>query len=149
MKVKIQQAIEMAKNNKSLKGLVIEDLNDTQVDVVDAIALARQGIMIPEVNIYYDDEKIAYDPDFDDFEWSKQPIKMTWEEKFKLAESITKNEVPDEEISVKIRVSDRKIHQWVSENFDKMGPILSNFIVDIYKANTIINGTIATNDPAS
>jgi hypothetical protein len=149
MKVKIQQAIEMAKNNESLKGLVIEDLNDTQVDVVDAIALARQGILVPEVNIYYDDEKIAYDPDFDDVEWSKQPIKMTWEEKFKLAESIAKNEVPDEEISVRIRVSDRKIHQWVSENFDKMGPILSNFIVDIYKANTIINGTIATNDSAS
>ncbi len=146
MKVKIQQAIEMAKNNKSLKGLVIENLNDTQVDVVDAMALARQGIVIPEANLYYDDEKIAYDPDFDDVEWSKQPIKMTWEQKFKLAESIAKNEVPDEEISVRIRVSDRKIHQWVSENFDKMGPILSNFIVDIYKANTIINGTIATND---
>lgn len=136
----------MAKNNKSLKGLVIENLNDTQVDVVDAMALARQGIVIPEANLYYDDEKIAYDPDFDDVEWSKQPIKMTWEQKFKLAESIAKNEVPDEEISVRIRVSDRKIHQWVSENFDKMGPILSNFIVDIYKANTIINGTIATND---
>ena len=149
MKVKIQQAIEMAKNNESLKGLVIEDLNDTQVDVVDAIALARQGIVIPEVNIYYDDEKIVYDPDFDDVEWSKQPIKMTWEEKFKLAESIAKKETSDEEISVRIRVSDRKIHQWVSENFDKMGPILSNFIVDIYKANTIINGTIGTKDSAS
>jgi len=149
MKVKIQQAIEMAKNNESLKGFVIENLNDTQVDVVDAIALARQGIVIPESNIYYDDEKIAYDPDFDDVEWSKQPIKMTWEEKFQLAEKIAKNETSGEEISVTVRISDRKIHQWVSENFDKMGPILSNFIVDIYKANTIINGTITTKDSTS
>lgn len=149
MKVKIQQAIEMAKNNESLKGLVIEDLNDIQVDVVDAIALARQGIVIPEVNIYYDDEKIAYDPDFDDVEWSKQPLRMTWEEKFKLSEKMAKTEAHEEEISVRIRVSDRKIHQWVSENFDKMGPILSNFIVDIYKANTIINGGIAPEDSAS
>jgi hypothetical protein len=52
-------------------------LDDTQVDVVDALALARQGIVIPEVNIYYDDEKILYDLDFDDVEWSKNPIKMT------------------------------------------------------------------------
>jgi hypothetical protein len=149
MKVKIQQAIEMAKNNVSLKGLVIEDLNDKQVDVVDALALAKQGIVLPEANIYYDDEKIAHDPDFDDTEWSKQPIKMTWEEKFELAEKIAKYEVADEEITVKIRVSDRKIHQWVSENFEKMGPILSNFVIDIYKANTIINETVSTKDPAS
>ena len=149
MKVKIQKAIEMAKNNESLKGLVIEDLDGTQVDAVDAMALAKQGVVIPEVNIYYDDEKIVYDSDFDDVEWTQQPINMTWEEKFKLAERIAKNEAPDEEISVMIRVSDRKIHQWVSENFEKMGPILSNFIVDIYKANSIINGTIATKDSAS
>lgn len=149
MKVKVQQAIEMAKNNESLKGLVIEDLNDTQIDFGDALALARQGIVIPEQNIYYDDEKIAYDPDFDDIEWSKEPIKMTWGEKFKLAESIAKKETFDEEISVKIRVSDRKIHQWVNENFDKMGPILSNFIVDIYKANTMINGTVVAKDSVS
>lgn len=139
----------MAKNNESLKGLVIEDLNDTQVDFIDALALARQGIVLPEANIYYDDGKIAYDPDFDDVEWSKQPIKMTWAEKFILAESMKKNETSDEEISVRIRVSDQKIHQWVRENVDKMGPILSNFIVDIYKANNIINEPIASSDSAS
>jgi hypothetical protein len=27
--------------------------------------------VIPEQNIYYNDEDIAYDPDFDDVEWSK------------------------------------------------------------------------------
>lgn len=149
MKVKIQQAIEMAKNNESLKGLVIEDLNDTQVDVGDAIVLARQGIAIPEVNIYYDDEKIAYDPDFDDVKWSKQPIKMTWEEKFKLAESIAQNEAIDQEISVRVQISDMKIRKWVSENLDKMGPILSDFIVDIYKANAILNGTVGAKNSAS
>ena len=88
------------------------------------------------------------DPDFDDVEWSKQPIKMTWEEKIKLAER-AKNEAPDEEIAVRIRVSDQKIHQWVSDNLEKMGPILSNFIVDIYKANTMINEPKAAKDSAS
>ncbi len=97
MKVKVEQAIEMAKNNESLKGLVIEDLSDTQVRARDALVLAEHGILIPEQNIYYNDEDIAYDPDFDETEWSREPLKMTWEEKVQLAEKIAKEEDVEEE----------------------------------------------------
>ena len=140
MKVKVGQAIEMAKNKESLKGLVIEDLGDTQVSAVDALALAEHGIVLPEQNIYYNDDDIAYDPDFDEVEWSKEPIKMTWEEKIQAAEKIEKNSPGDEEISVKIKITDRQVRQWAKENNEKMGQILGNFIVDIYKANQIIKG---------
>lgn len=140
MKVKVEQAIAMAKNNESLEGLVIEDLNDTQVRAVDALALAEHGIVLPEQNIYYNDEDVAYDPDFDEVEWSKEPLKMTWEEKMQLAAQIEKNAASDEEISVVVKITDRKIRQWMNENQDKMGQILGNFIVDIYKANQIIKG---------
>lgn len=81
----------MARNNESLEGLVIEDLQDTQVRAVDALVLAEHGVLLPEQNIYYDDEDIAYDPDFDEVEWSKEPLKMTWEEKIHLAVQIEKN----------------------------------------------------------
>ena len=128
----------MARNNESLKGYVIEDLNDTQVRPVDALLLAEHGILKPEQNIYYDDADIAFDPDFDDVEWSKKPLKLTWEEKIQLAEQMEKNKPVEEEVSVKIRIEDREIRQWINRNHDKMGQILSNFIVDIYKANKII-----------
>lgn len=128
----------MARNNESLKGVTIEDLNDTQVRAVDALALAEQGILIPEQNIYYNDKDIAYDPDFDDIEWSKEPLKMTWEEKMQLAEKMATYGGSEEEISVKIKIADSEIRQWVNEHADKMGQILGNFIVDIYKANRII-----------
>jgi len=128
----------LARNNESLKGYVIEDLNDTQVRPVDALLLAEHGILIPEQNIYYDDADIAFDPDFDDVEWSKKPLKLTWEEKIQLAEQMEKNKPVEEEVSVKIRIEDREIRQWINRNHDKMGQILSNFIVDIYKANKII-----------
>jgi hypothetical protein len=75
MKVKVEQAIEMARNHESLEGLVIENLSDTQVRAIDALALAEHGILIPEQNIYYDDKDITYDPDFDDVAWSKEPSK--------------------------------------------------------------------------
>ena len=138
MKLKIEQAIELARKDKSLEGVIIEDLKETQVRAVDALILAEYGIVIPEQNIYYSDEDIAYDPDFDDVKWSEEPLKMTWEEKMQLSEEIEKNNKKEEEISVKVNISDQEVRQWVNENHDKMGQILGNFIVDIYKANKII-----------
>ena len=138
MKLKIEQAIEMARKNQSLEGAVIEDLKETQVRAVDALILAEHGIVIPEQNIYYSDEEIAYDPDFDEVKWSEEPLRMTWEEKMRLSEEIEKNNKKEEEISVKVNISDQEVRQWVNENYDKMGQILGNFIVDIYKANKII-----------
>ncbi len=140
MKVKVEQAIAMARNNESLEGLVIEDLQDTQVRAVDALALAEHGVLLPEQNIYYNDEDIAYDPDFDEVEWSKAPLKMTWEEKIQLAAQIEKNAGSEEEISVVVKIADREVRQWMNDHGDKMGQILGNFIVDIYKANQIIKG---------
>ena len=79
MKIKIDQAILKARNGESLAGITIEDLQDTQVKAKDAFILAEYGILIPEQNIFYDDADIAYDADIDDVEWSKEPIRMTWE----------------------------------------------------------------------
>ena len=138
MKLKIEQAIELARKDKSLEGVIIEDLKETQVRAVDALILAEYGIVIPEQNIYYSDEDIAYDPDFDDVKWSEEPLKMTWEEKMQLSEEMDKNNKKEGEISVKVNISDQEVRQWVNENHDKMGQILGNFIVDIYKANKII-----------
>jgi len=135
MKVNVKKAIELARNNKSLEGVTIEGLEDTQVKAVDALLLAENGIVIPEQNIFYDDRDIAYDPDFDDVEWSEEPVKLTWKEKAELARQISEDE---EEISVKIKISDREVRKWIYDNYDKMGGILQNFVIDIYKANKII-----------
>jgi hypothetical protein len=138
MKLKIEQAIKMARKNKSLEGIIIEDLKETQVRAVDALMLAEYGIVISEQNIYYSDDDIAYDPDFDDVKWSEEPLRMTWGEKMQLSEEIDKKSREEEEISVKVNISDQEVRQWVNDNHDKIGQILGNFIVDIYKANKII-----------
>ncbi|MBK8491413.1 MAG: hypothetical protein IPL49_11150 [Saprospirales bacterium] len=138
MKLKIEQAIELARNNKSLEGVIIEDLKETQVPAVDALILAEYGIVIPAQNIYYKDDDIAYDPDFDEVTWSKEPLRMTWEEKILLAEEIAKKNKDEEEISVKVTIPDQEVRQWFNANYDKMGQILGNFIIDIYKASKII-----------
>jgi len=140
MKVNVEQAIAMARNNESLKGLVIEDLGDTQVRAVDALVLAEHGIVLPEQNIYYNDQDIAYDPEFDEVSWSKEPLQMTWEEKMQLAAEIEQNNLGDEEISVKVKIADHQVRQWLEENNEKMEQILGDLIVDIYKATQVIKG---------
>lgn len=138
MKVKIEQAIEMARNNESLEGIIIEDLKETQIRAVDALLLAEHGIVLPEQNIYYNDDDIAYDADFDAVEWSAEPLHLTWEEKIQLSAAMDKNKQQETEISVKVHISDAEVRQWANQNYDKMGRILGNFITDIYKANQII-----------
>ena len=50
----------------------------------------------------------------------------------------SKTNKKEEEISVKVKIPNQEVRKWVDENYDKMGQILGNFIVDIYKANKII-----------
>jgi hypothetical protein len=57
-----------------------------------------------------------------------------------MSEKIEKNSLGEEEIAFVVKISDRQVRQWVKENNEKMGQILGNFIVDIYKANQIIKG---------
>lgn len=136
----IEQAVQLAKKHQSLEGVVIDDLNETQVSAVDALALAECGIVVPEQNIFYSDTDITYDPDFDEVNWLEEPIRMTWEEKMEISKEIRReNESGEgEEISVKVNIADKEVRQWVLENYDKLGEIFGYFIVDIYRANKII-----------
>jgi|AntRauTorckE5430_2_1112549.scaffolds.fasta_scaffold15486_3 hypothetical protein len=52
-----------------------------------------------------------------------------------LAKQISEGE---EEISVKIKIADKEIRKWMHDNHDRMRLILESFMVDIYKANKII-----------
>ncbi len=136
MKVGIEEAIAMANDGQSLEGIIIEGLNDSQIKAMDALMLARHGIVIPEQNIYYDDSEIAYDEDFDDVEWSKEPIKLSFEEKVALANRGFQDN-DKEEISLTIAVSDKEVKQWIKINQQKVEKIISGLIVDLYKTKKV------------
>lgn len=141
MKIKIDQAIIKARKGESLAGVTIEDLSDTQVKAKDALILAENGILIPEQNIYYDDSDIAYDPDIDDIEWSKDPIKMTLEEKIKIFENKGLKEGSqkdkENELTVQVEIQDQEVREWVKKNRKKMGQILGGLITELYRVRTI------------
>ncbi|HNE30329.1 MAG: hypothetical protein U0U46_20135 [Saprospiraceae bacterium] len=137
MTLSVSEALQRIAAGESVSGCTI-DFDRIKVEALDVMKLAKAGFEVPEEAIYYDDDDIAYDPDFDEIEWSKEPIKMSWDEKIKLAEKRRLNGDVEEEVSVRIKIADRDIRQWMYRNRDKMGLILADFIVDIYKANKII-----------
>jgi hypothetical protein len=136
MKASIEEAIAMASRGKSLEGVIIEGLQDSQVKAMDALLLSRHGIVIPEENIYYDDNDIAYDEDFDAITWSSEPIQLSFEEKVTLA-----NQSPGDDktaISLNIAVADTELKQWITMNRQKVESILSALLVDLYKTQKVL-----------
>lgn len=133
--MKIEQALTMVKNGESLKGAVLEDVDTVQVSVRDALSLARAGIVVPEQNVFYDDDEIAYDEEIDEVEWSTENLNLSWEEKAKLF----KQSQP-QPITLDISTNDLEIDTWLSENRERLSEVIKPIIKSLYKAEKMIKG---------
>lgn len=112
--MKIEQALAMVKNGESLQGVVLENVDATQVSIRDALSLARSGIVIPEQNVFYDDDAIAYDEEIDAVKWSTENINLSWEEKAKLFSQNKQNPV-----ILEITTNDLEIDTWLIKNKER------------------------------
>ena len=130
MKLAIEQAIRMAKEGQDLHAWVLEDLGKRQISAADALILAEAGLSVPEQNLYYEDADIIYDPEFDEQVWQKEPLKMTWEEKIRLAEEIDHKE----EVFMSLNIKNPVVRQWLSDNKEIMAKVLGELVTRIYTA---------------
>lgn len=131
MEVKTSEAIKMAKAGQSLKGVILHDIAKTQVSVRDALVLSREGIVVPEANVYYDDTTIVYDEDIDEVEWSEDFVKLSWEEK----EALFSDETPVLPVSVNLLIEDANVKAWLAENRDNIGKALTQFVKNLYEVD--------------
>lgn len=67
----VQAAIDLLKSGGSIENRVISDVATSKVKALDAMLLAKNGCLVPDGNIVYDDESIQFDPDFDEVTWEK------------------------------------------------------------------------------
>ena len=51
----VQSAIDLLKSGGSLDNVVISDLDSSKVNVMDALLLAKNGCLVPDGNIEYND----------------------------------------------------------------------------------------------
>jgi len=131
--MKIEQALAKIKSGESLKGAVLEDVDTVQVSVRDALSLARAGIVVPEQNVFYDDEDIAYDEEIDEVQWSTENLNLSWEEKAKLF----KQSKP-QPITLDISTNDLEIDTWLNENRERLSEVIKPIIKSLYKAEKMI-----------
>lgn len=77
----VKEAVEWVNAGNNLEGVLLDESTTQQVNVRDAMVLARGGIMLPTQNIYYNDDEIEYDEDIDELVITSGVVKLSWEEK--------------------------------------------------------------------
>ena len=95
----IEEAVARVNAGENLEGVVLEEASLQQVNVRDAMVLARGGIMIPEEHIYYNDDDIQYDEDIDELTITSGLTDLSWEEKAKRAAAQQHSDLEDEGIA--------------------------------------------------
>jgi len=63
-KISVSDALRKLEAGESVSGYSI-DFDRIKIEALDVMKLSKGGIVVPESAIYYDDDDIAYDEDFE------------------------------------------------------------------------------------
>lgn len=122
--ITVSKALKRLKKGKTIAGMVV-DFTGEKVKALDAFKLGMAGIEVPDEIIEYDDQDIAYDPEFDDYEWKRTDI-----DPFQTIK---------EKLTVHIEI-DQDINAWIRKNSIEIDHLLEKLIHDFYSANQLIKG---------
>lgn len=134
----VKEAVERVNKGGNLKGVVLEESTIKQVNVRDAMVLSRGGIVIPEQNVYYNDEEIEYDEDIDELVITSGIVKLSWEEKAKRAEENSEKLKEGKEILVDLSTQKPEIDDWIAKNKDKLEILLRPIVINLFNAEKVI-----------
>ena len=135
--VKIEEAIQIAANEKSLEGIAIENLGESQVKAKDALLLARNGILIPEQNILYRDEDVKHDSEFDDYEWSELPKGISIDELSKISEEYETNNSKSV-LKIEIELEDNEALVWAERNYPILKDMFKGIFNGFYQSKSLL-----------
>jgi hypothetical protein len=133
----VKQAVARVNSGKNLEGVVLDEDSIRQVNVRDAMVLSSGGIVIPEQNIYYDDDDIEYDEDIDELTITSGVVELSWKEKARKAAA------GQQQSAVKIDLSTQEpeIDHWLLENEEKVAALLKPVIVSLFEAEKKVKET--------
>lgn len=122
-KIAAKEALALINAGKSIdsyKVMVTESM-----DAMNAFHLRKNGVDVPDDLITYDDADIAYDPEFDDYEWERTDLDPLNDLKEKLTVSIEINE---------------DIKEWIQKNGIEVNHLLEELLQNFYSTYQLING---------
>lgn len=134
----VKEAVERVNKGGNLKGVVLDESTIKQVNVRDAMVLSRGGIVIPEQNIYYNDEEIEFDEDIDELVITSGMVKLSWEEKAKRAEEYSERLKERKEIMIDLSTQKPEIDDWIAKNKKKLETLLKPIVINLFNAEKVI-----------
>ncbi len=134
----VKEAVDRVNKGKSLKGVVLDESTTRQVNVRDAMVLSMGGIVIPEQNIYYNDEDIAYDEDIDELVITSGVVELSWEEKAQKAKEHSDKANWEQPVTVDLSTHQQEIDHWIQENKQKLETLLKPIVVSLYHAEKAV-----------
>jgi hypothetical protein len=130
----VKEAVESVNRGENLEGVVLEESTIKQVNVRDALVLARGGIVLPEEIIYYNDDDIEYDEDIDGLEITSGVVKLTWEEKAKRSRENSSVAITKNETMIDLSTQKPEIDDWISRNRKKIESLLKPIVISLFDA---------------
>ncbi len=73
--ISVSEALQRIAAGQPVSGYTI-DFDRIKIEALDVMKLAKAGFEVPEEAIYYDDDDIAYDEDFEG-DWQRVPTTVT------------------------------------------------------------------------
>lgn len=130
----VKEAVERVNKGESLEGVVLDESTIRQVNVRDAMVLSRGGIVIPDQNIYYNDDDIEYDEDIDELVITGGIVNLSWKEKAKRAKEYSGAGKEEKEVLVNLSTKKPEIDDWIAKNKKKLEVLLKPIVIDLFNA---------------
>ncbi|MBK6902011.1 MAG: hypothetical protein IPH04_04135 [Saprospirales bacterium] len=122
--ISVAEALKRLNTGDKIEGVAI-DFKGAKVKALDAFKLGKAGVQVPDEVIVHDDTDVAYDPDFDEYEWKRTDI-----DPFKSLK---------ERLTVNIEI-EKDVEAWIQKNGIEIDHLLEKLIHDFYSSNQMIKG---------
>ena len=116
MTLSVSEALQRIAAGESVSGCTI-DFDRIKVEALDVMKLAKAGFEVPEEAIYYDDDDIAYDEDFEG-DWQRVP---TGSASPSAEQTVVKITLPEE------------TRQWIAANHVNLDQLVTKLLGDFYR----------------
>lgn len=121
-KISLREALNLLASNDLDSSYSIDFLKSDRVEATNAIKLGAIGIDVPEENIFYDDENITDD---DDFNGKWIPIDSDIEH-YK------------SHLTIQLKV-DKEIENWLSSTDIDLDVLISELLTGFYRSSKAVN----------
>jgi len=118
-KISVSEALQKLEAGESVTDYSI-DFDRIKVEALDVMNLSKGGIVVPESAIYYNDDEIAYDEDFEG-DWVK-----------------VNTPANGSRTEVKITL-DNDVRQWVEANNVQLDQLIEKLLDGFYRAQKLVS----------